>query len=163
MTNAQPKNKMLVIIIAILLIANIATLSFFLLNRNERQKAGRTDRKGQITEFLKKNVGFSDEQLSRYDTLSRQHRSKMRMILDSLGPGREDIFRNVASQSFSDSAISAAAAAIADQQKAFETKMLRHLKDIRNICTPAQQQVFDTGFYKIISRRGDPKKDKKTD
>jgi hypothetical protein len=158
--NTQPKNKILIIIIGFLLIANIVTLSLFFMNKNDRGRSGRPDKKAQITAFLKKEVGFTPDQLVRYDTLSKEHRSKMRSTFDDMAAGREDIFKQLASQQFSDSAVDNAAKAIAEQQKGFEILMLRHLNDIRNICTPAQQSVFDTGFYKIISKRGDGRKDK---
>jgi Spy/CpxP family protein refolding chaperone len=124
-------------------------------------KSGRQDRQAQITTFLKKNVGFTQDQLGRYDTISSENRSKMKVVFDEIAVGREDIFRKLASQEYSDSAIVIAANAIAEQQKAFEIKMLFHLKDIRNICTPVQQAVFDTGFYKIISKRSDGRNNKK--
>jgi capsular polysaccharide biosynthesis protein len=156
--NTQPKNKMLIIIIAILLIANIVTLSLLLLNKNSR--GSRPDRKAQLTAFLKNDVGFSADQVARYDTISKSHRAKLKSIFDNMSMERENIFKEVASQNFSDSGINIAAKSIAAQQMVFETEMLFHLKDIRNICTPAQRPVFDTGFYKIIAKRGDGRKAK---
>jgi Spy/CpxP family protein refolding chaperone len=158
--DTQPKNKVLIILIGILLIANIVTLTLFLMNKNEPGRSGRADRKAQIINFLKKDVGFTESQLNRYDTLSKEHRAATKEIFDDIAADRENVFKQLASQQFSDSAIDIAVNAIAGQQKTFELKMLRHLKDIRNICTPAQQAVFDTGFYKIIAKRGEGRKDK---
>lgn len=156
--NTQPKNKILIIIIGILLIANIISLSLLLVNKKEYSKTGRTDKKAQVTAFLKKEVGFTPDQLVHYDTLSKEHRSKMKSIFEDMSAGRENIFRQLALQQFSDSAMGIAANAIANQQKGFEIIMLHHLKDIRNICTPVQQPVFDKGFYKIIVKRGEGRK-----
>ena len=158
--STQQKNKILIIIIGILLVANIVTLSFFLLKKNDHGRSGRPDKKAQVTAFLTKEIGFTKDQLNSYDTISDEHRSKMRSTFDDMSADREDIFQKLASQQFSDSAIQVAAKAIAEQQEGFETMMLRHLKDIRNICTPAQRAIFDTGFYKIIAKRGEGKKDK---
>lgn len=155
MTNIQSKNKILIIFIGILLIANIGLVSFFLLNKKEQSKSLRQDKKEQVIAYLKKEVGFTDEQLSRYDTLSKAHRAKMKSIFDDMATGREAIFKQLASQSFTDSAINVTARSIAERQIMFEMLMLRHLKNIRDICTPSQQAVFDTGFYKIISKRGE--------
>jgi len=155
--NAQPRNKVLIIIIGILLIANIATLSFFLLNKKDRP--ARSDRKAQITAFLKNDVGFTNTQLNLYDTLSKEHRASLKGMLDEISFGRENILKELASREFSDSGMDIAVKKIEDYQNDFEMKMLRHLKDIRNICTPAQKPVFDAGFYKIIARRGEGRKD----
>ena len=148
--STQQKNKILIIIIGILLIANIVTLSFFLLKKNDHGRSGRPDKKAQIAAFLKKEVGFTGTQLNDYDTLSATHRPKMKSVFDNMATGREAIFQKLASQSFSASAIDIAANAIADQQKEFEVIMLYHLKDIRNICTPAQQAVFDTDRKSVV-------------
>jgi len=156
--STQSKNKTLVLIIGILLIANIATLSFFLLNKCGGNRGGRPDKKAMITNFLKKDVGFSAEQLSRYDTLSKQHRSEMKAAFDNMAAGREDIFKKLASQEFSDSALDHAAGDITGQQRSFESMMLHHLKEIRDICSPSQKMIFDTGFYKVISKRGEGRK-----
>ena len=156
--NTQSKNKTLIIIIGILLIANIATLSFFLMNKHKGGMHGHPDKREMITAYLKKDVGFTPQQLDVYDTMSKEHRSAMRTAFDDMAIHREEIFRQLALQGFSDSALDNAAAAIAIQQKSFELMMLHHLKDIRNICSPAQRPVFDTGFYKIISKRGEGRK-----
>lgn len=158
--STQQKNKTLILIIGILLIANIATLSFFLINKgnNMKQGGGHQDRKEMINNFLKNNVGFTAEQLNQYDTMSKQHRAEMKAAFDNMSNGREDIFKKLASQEFNDSSLNNAAGAISAQQLSFETMMLHHLKDIRNICTPAEKLVFDTGFYKLISKRGEGRK-----
>ena len=158
--NTQPRNKILIIIIGILLIANIVTLSFLLMNKNDG-RSGRQDKRTQLAAFLKNEVGFTESQLTSYDSISKIHKANMKSGFDEIATGREGIFKQVASQSFSDSAIELAANSIIGQQKAFEIKMLHNLKEIRNLCTPAQQQVFDTGFYKIISKRGDRKDNRK--
>ena len=156
--DTQPRNKILVIIIAILLIANIATLSFFLMNKKDNPRQGRQDKKAIISNYLKNNVGFTAEQLGKYDTMSRTHRAAMRARFDDMSSGRENIFRELAAQEFNDTALGNAATAITAQQLLFETMMLHHLKDIRSICTAAQKPLFDSGFYKIISKRGEGRK-----
>ena len=157
--NTQPKNKILIIIIGILLIANIVTLSILLMNKNSQSKFGRTDRRAQITNFLKNNVHFNQQQLDLYDTLSNRQRTGMKNVYEEMAAGRENILKQLALQSFSDSAMSTAAITITEQQKGFELNMLQNLKEIRNICTPEQQKIFDTGFYRIISKRGSGRKD----
>ena len=67
---------------------------------------------------------------------------------------RERVFKDLALNDFKDSAIEVAAVNISSQQKEFELLMLRHMNNIRSICTAEQRPVFDSGFYKIISKRG---------
>jgi len=152
--NKQPQNKILILIIGILLVANIATLTFFLLNTGEKPVAAKNDRKAMITNFLQKEVGFTKDQMSRYDTMSKLHRQEMRKSFDGMSAQRERVFKELAIRDFHDSAIHVAASEISSQQKEFELLMLRHMNNIRSICTPEQRPAFDSGFYKIISKRG---------
>ncbi len=152
--NKQPQNKILILIIGILLAANIATLTFFLMNTGEKTSSAKYDRKGMIMNFLEKEVGFSKEQMSRYEEMSKLHRQEMRKSFDGMSTQRERVFKDLAINNFNDSAIQVAAGDISSQQKEFELLMLRHMNGIRSICTPEQRPAFDSGFYKIISKRG---------
>ena len=152
--NKQPQNKILILIIGILLLANIATLSFFMMKTSDKPKTARLDKKAMISSFLQQEVRFTKEQMNRYDTMSKQHRLEMRQSFDGMSAQREQIFKKLASNDFTDSAIQFAAGDISNQQKDFELLMLRHLDAIRSICTAVQRPKFDSGFYKIISKRG---------
>ena len=154
MIKNQPRNKILILIISILLFANIATLSFFMVNKCEKPKQAKYERREMIMSFLQKDVGFSKEQMDRYDTMSKLHRQEMRKSFDGISAQRERVFKELAIRDFHDSAIHVAADEISNQQKEFELLMLRHMNGIRSICTPEQRATFDSGFYKIISKRG---------
>lgn len=158
--NTQPKNKILVIIICILLIANL-TILYFLFNKEDHKKSQRSGRKENITSFLKKEVGFNERQLALFDSLAKENRAEVRTIFDEMASTRESAFKHLARQSFSDSAIKFTASELSNRQKKVEERMLQHLKIIRNICTPGQLPVFDSGFYKIIGRKGDVNSGKK--
>lgn len=152
--NNQPRNKILILIIGILLLANIATLSFFLVNRCDKPKQVKYERREMVMRFLQKEVGFSKEQMGRYEEMSKLHREEMRKSFDGMSAQRERVFKGLALADFTDSAIQVAAGDISSQQKEFELLMLRHMNNIRSICTPEQRATFDSGFYKIISKRG---------
>jgi Na+-transporting NADH:ubiquinone oxidoreductase subunit NqrC len=159
--NEQPKSKVLIIIIGILLIANLIMLSIFFIGKPGKTKTARPDKQAYINSYLKNEIGFTDEQFARYDSLGNNHRTEARSQMNALSEQRKNIFKDLALRSFTDSAVDHAAALIAEQQKIFEIKVIRHIKDIRNICTPAQLPRFDTGFYKIIGKRGERSQENK--
>ena len=68
MTNIQNQKKVLIVIIAILLIANVAMLAFFL-QKKEPEKPRRPDRKTVIANFLKNDLGFNQQQFDWYKKL----------------------------------------------------------------------------------------------
>jgi hypothetical protein len=153
--NEHPKSKTLLIIIGILLVANIVMLAFFLMDKPEHNKTERTDKKTYIANYLKKDIGFSDKQLVEYDTISNRQRAEMKLLYDQIRKKKEQIFRQLVPMNFSDSAIEMATVEITNEQRIFERKMLQHLREIRNLCDPAQIARFDTGFYKIIGKRSE--------
>lgn len=161
MNDQTGRNKTLVIIIAILLIANIATMTLFLLNRNGHGNE-RNDRKNSMRTFLQKDLHFSDVQLTSFDTLKEQHRRSVKPLFDSIRSQKVLVLKNLGNSHFADSLLENAATSAAANQKTLELSLLKHIAEIRSICTPAQLPAFDSGFYKIMSRPpGDDKKKEK--
>jgi Spy/CpxP family protein refolding chaperone len=155
--STQPRNKILIILIGILLATNIILVSLFLLDRTEKKQ----ERRSPMGQYLAKEVGFTDKQMVQFDTIKAQHRRQVKELFDDIRNRREASFKAIGANGFGDSAILNAATFSASQQQQLEVMMLKHIKDIRNICTPAQQKQFDTGFYKVMTRpRNDDKKDK---
>ena len=145
----QSTNKILIAAVVILLITNIALLSLFLLNRPEGRK---TERKSALSNYLKNDIGFTNAQMVELDTIKNQHRREVKQMFDVMKNLKEENFRHIGQEGFSDSAIGVAATFSANQQKQLELLMLNHLKTIRNICTPQQRAKFDTGFYRVMQR-----------
>jgi hypothetical protein len=158
--NDQPKSKVLIIIIGSLLIANIVLIAFLLMNYKQKEKRDRGDKNAYVVDYLQNEVGFTKEQLGKYDSLSKYHREQVKSIFKEISENRKIILLNLASADFSDSAINSAANSIHERQRTLELNMLKHLKEIRDICTKEQRQRFDTGFYKIFGRRGETYKRK---
>jgi periplasmic protein CpxP/Spy len=157
--NPQSKNKILLIIIGVLLATNLVLVSFFIFNNEALKKPVRGNRKAMISTFLQKEIGFNQQQLQQYNVLYEQHRSKIKPMYDAARIEKENAFKKLGIDNFSDSSIFIAVATNTDKQKEIETTMFKYFKDIRMLCTPAQQPAFDSLFYKMLSRRnGDKKK-----
>jgi Spy/CpxP family protein refolding chaperone len=150
------KNKILLITVAILLLTNFVML-FLFLNKGPEKRGLHGGRDGMLTEFLKNDVGFNPQQLQQYDTLSKQHREKLKASFDEIRNSRSDLFKELGKNAFSDSAINMAADKSASIQKQMEISMMTHIREIRNLCTPGQQPKFDSLFYKVWNRKRDDK------
>ncbi len=149
MRTENPSNKIFIIVIALLLIANIGTLTLLL---TADKKNDYDDRKTSMRNYLKNEIGFSDAQLIAFDTVKSQHRAEVKPMFEEMRTRKQLNLRNIGAQNFSDGSIIMAADYAAAQQEKLEMKMLSQLKIIRNLCTPQQRTIFDTGFYKIMSR-----------
>lgn len=154
MMEKQNNNKVLISIIAILLVSNIAILTFFLMKKDGGRMEKRPDRKAMIADFLKKEIGFSEAQLQQYDTLSDRHRESVKKMFESLRSSKDKQFKQLTAGDFSDSIINNVADQSAASQKTMELQMFNHLKNIRTLCTPEQLPKFDSLFVKILNRRG---------
>lgn len=150
MKTENPSNKIFIIVIALLLVANIVTLSILLTDK----KSDNDDRKNSMRNYLKNEIGFSDAQLIAFDTVKINHKAEIKPMFDEMRTHKQLNLKNIGAQNFSDSSIINATEYAAAQQKNLELKMLNHLKVIRNLCTPQQRAIFDTGFYKMMSRPG---------
>ena len=158
MINNQNKSKIFLLIIAILLVANIAMLSFFLQKKEPEKVNRRPDRKAMIANFLKDEIGFTTQQLAQYDSLSNQQQEKMKALFDTMRNNKTQQFKQLAAGNFTDSAINIVADQSAAAQKIMEVQMFNHIKAVRQLCTQQQQPAFDSLFVKVFSRRWDARK-----
>lgn len=153
MTSQNSTSRIFIITIALLLIANLVTLSLLFTSKKTNETTNNNDdRKNILRNYLKQEVGFTDAQLVQYDTLKSKQRSQVKLMYDSMRMMKQQNIKRIGNTAFNDSAILSAASATAIEQERIEITMLQNLKAIRAICTPTQQQVFDTGIYKIMSK-----------
>ena len=154
MINTQNRNKIFLAIIVMLVIVNIALVSFFLLKKDSGRRDKHEDRKAMIAGFLKNEIGFSAAQLQQYDTLSSRHRDNIKSMFDSLRSSKDRQFKQLAAGNFTDSVLNSVADQSAVSQKTMELQMFNHLKSIRSLCTPGQLPKFDSLFVKVLNKRG---------
>jgi len=159
MISNQNRSKVFLVIIAILLITNIAMLGIFLQKKTpDKQPNDRPDKKAYILNLLKEEIGFNQQQLVEYDTLSNRHRQKMGRLYDSMRNNKRPQFKQLAALDFSDSAISSVANQSTAAQKIIELNMFSHIKNIRQLCTPEQLPKFDSLFIKVFNWREELRK-----
>ena len=144
----NPSNKIFIIVIALLLIANIVTLTLLLGNK----KNDYDDRRNSMRNYLKNEIGFAAAQLTFFDSVKARQRVEVKPMFDEMRTGKQLNLKSIGVENFSDSSIANATEYAATQQKMLEMTMLNHLKEIRNLCDPQQRTIFDTGFYKVMSR-----------
>ena len=158
MINTQNRSKVFLVIIAILLIANIAMLVFFLQKKEPGRQADRRDKRAFIANLLQKEIGFDQQQLSQYDTLSNQHREAIGKLFENIRDKKTAQFKQLAAVNFNDTAISRVAAQSAVSQEPIEVNMFNHIKSIRLLCTPEQLPKFDSLFVKVFNWRQEARK-----
>ena len=149
----EPKNKILLIIIGVLLITNVVLVTFLLINKPFLKKGMRGDRSTMIAAFLQNEIGFDQHQLKLYDSLNVPNRTKVKAMFDILKSEKENEFKQLTIDNFSDTAIFKTANNISAKQKEIEIVLYKHYKEIRNICSPNQLPKFDSLFYKVLNKK----------
>lgn len=147
------KSKFLLLIIAVLLLANITSLFIFFNNRKCRHEAKPpVDRKEIMTKYLTEELKFDPVQMKTFDSLSAQHKLATDPLFETLREEKEKRLRFLTDNNYSDSALLQAVNRSAEKQKNLDLKMLEHIRNVRSICTDNQKNIFDTGFYKMMKK-----------
>ncbi len=86
-------NKVLLFIVAILLLANIAILFYFLWMREPSRRPPHGDhQKSPMTEFLQTSVGFNAEQLSAFETMRQKHRLILKPLFEDIRKAKVEFY-----------------------------------------------------------------------
>ena len=140
--------KIFITVIALLLIANVVTLTMLFMGKKPEQD----DRRNAMRNYLKTDVGFTEIQLKQYDSIKTLHKLEAKTYFDSLRESKQANLKIIGAAGFNDTVLQKAANKAAVTQQTVELNMLQHLKSIRNLCTAAQLIVFDTSFYKVMAK-----------
>jgi hypothetical protein len=146
------KNKILILLVGILLLANIIMLSFWLFKpkSHNSSNSGNKNPKGMVSGFLKKDLNFTDDQLKRFDTLRSAHFEAIKPFYRELNNSKEVLF----SQAYSSdsSAIDSLASEVGKHQAEIDKKFLNHFRQIRALCTEEQKPAFDSLFPGLVKK-----------
>lgn len=158
------KNKVLVSIIAILLVANIALLLFLIVGMKKPDPVAPSKPQHATIPFLQDKIGFNDQQISEFNKLKELHRVKINPLFEDLRVSKDQYFslvKDSRSKAYTDSL----AALIGEKQRDLDIQLFITVRDIRNLCTPEQQVKFDSLLpkiaYKMVGhiRRTNPPED----
>lgn len=147
--NQFSRNKVLLSIIAILLITNLVMLYFFL----QMQRHHDHDKKRPgFTEKLKREVGFTPEQMSVYEPKKKIFWKGVRERFDEIKTTKVHFYNQMYDSLIPDSVLESKAEVIGKQQKELDLHVIRHFREVRKMCTPKQLPKFDSLLPPIIER-----------
>ncbi len=146
-------NKVLLFIVAILLLANIAILVYFLEMREPLRRNSRGDRlKSPITEFLRTEIGFNKDQMAAFDKIRQKHRQTMKPLFEDTKAAKVQFYGYLTNTAVSDSVLNARALIIGEKQKLLDLQTFQNYKEIRTLCTARQQLKYDSLIVNEISK-----------
>ena len=161
-----PRQKWLLVLVAILLLTNIATLSIYWFKKPApdsgpgREGGNREKRMGQ---FMVDQLKFDTTQATTYWKLRDSMISIQKPVMDSIRNAKKRFFDLLNQSETTDSALIAHSNEIAELQKRLDLVTFRHFKKVRAICRPDQLQKFDTVIKEIVNRMTPFRRNKQVD
>jgi len=167
---AAPRNRIYVLLIAILLVSNLAMVAFFVLNRQQRPKRENNSPRSYMEQSLKSEVGFTDDQIKRFDTMADGHRKAVRRLFEDLNRTKENFYKMLSQGNVPDSTLKTAASEIGRKQETLDLAIFSHFQSIRSLATPEQLPKLDSVLQRVVKRMiapprrpGDKKQDSSRD
>ena len=158
------RNKPLIFIIAVLLLTNIAVLSYFLWFKKPAEPRRGDGGRGIETQ-LQNDVGFNEDQLVQYRQLRDEQKKALKPMFEDIRKAKDSLFSMI-SVNVSDSVVNSLADAIAQKQKTIDLRMFNHFKKIRDLCKPDQLAKYDSLVMRLMKKMGKPprrEQDRKND
>ena len=144
-------NKVLVFVIAVLLLSNIAMLYFFL--RTGSGEKPKKDSGGGMRAYmiktLRDSVGFTDEQITKYEALSDKHKEAIKPLFEEMTKAKDSLYKLLLKQP-SDSLVSHYLGMIGEKQKAIDQRIFNHFIALKEICTAEQRPRYDSAIQRVI-------------
>ena len=145
------RNRTLFFILIISLLANIVMLAYFGWIRESFHHGPRNWPNSPISVFLKKDIGFTDQQMEAYNKLRLQNRQKMKPLFEEVRQAKVGFYEHLDDQQVNDSLLDAAAAQVGEKQKALDLQTLKNFRQLRDLCTEDQKRRYDSLITGVIN------------
>ena len=149
------KQKILLATIVLLLIVNIATLTFLWMQY--KQPAGAPSGMA-ARDFIVKEVGLTPLQQQQYDSLRKIHRKSVRWLNDENRRLHDQMFENVGSTSIDSIMLDSMAYKLSQNEVKRQKATLYHFRELRKILTVEQQSKFDNILKEALKIIGRPER-----
>jgi periplasmic protein CpxP/Spy len=153
--NRPPRQKWLLILVAILLLTNIATLSIYWFKKPDHEGGPGRDggnREKKMGQFMVDQLKFDATQEAIYWKLRDSMMVIQKPVMDSIRNAKKRFFDLLNQSETTDSMLMTHSNEIAEMQKKLDIVTFRHFQKVRAICRPDQLQKFDTVIKEIVNR-----------
>ena len=153
--NRPPRQRWLLVLVAILLLTNIATLSIYWFKKPGRDGGPGHDpgnREKRMGQFMVDQMKFDATQEATYWKLRDSMINTQRPVMDSIRTAKTRFFDLLNQNNVNDSELYNRSNEVAALQKKLDLATFRHFQNVRALCRPDQLEKFDTVIKEIVSR-----------
>jgi len=151
-----PRQRWLLVLVAILLLTNIATLSIYWFKKPVHDGGPGRDPGKRMGQFMVDQMKFDAGQEAAYWKLRDSMITIQRPVMDSIRNAKKSFFDLLNQPNATDSALISRSNEIAYLQKKLDLVTFRHFQNVRALCRPDQLEKFDTVIKEIVNRMTNP-------
>jgi periplasmic protein CpxP/Spy len=151
--NPASKNKLLLWLIALLVVANIASITLFWLGKGKQP----AQPKGTPNEFLVKELKLDTKQQEQLELLVKDHRQAAEQLRAKTREAKETFFDLLKQSTITDSIKKVTAKKVSVSTEELDLLTLEHFQKVRAICTPEQQKKFDEIIHELTRMMAQPR------
>lgn len=148
------KNKLLIGLLVLLLLANIVTIAFFWLGRPKHPAPGFAQ---SPATYLVKELNLNSTQEQQFMELVKEHQQHAEALRQQIKAAKDKFFKLLQQPSVSDSEKIRAVKSISSITEQLDLVTFDHFKKVRAICNPQQQQKFDSIIQEVLQMVGRPR------
>lgn len=150
------KQKILIATIVILVVINLATLSFMWFSKSGGSKRYRTDSRNRTEMILERRLKLSEDQVEAFREAREEHFKETTPIMESIHANRVK-FNNTNSYELEENEIKLLADSIGVLTAQLERYNFEHMQELRAICNENQKKRFDAITKKMFEHGARPK------
>jgi Spy/CpxP family protein refolding chaperone len=143
------QNRFLVLLVAILLLANLSLMLYFFAFRHKDEGGKMPPR---VSDFVQKELGFTPDQTRKFQQLRDQHKEDIKPVLEDIKRLKDSLYNLLKSPQTNDSAAAALSNRIGEKQKEWELLIFHHFQKVRAICDSSQLPKFDSLVHQMVNR-----------
>ena len=144
------QNKLLVLLVAILLVANLGLMLYFFGFRHA-QRTGEFPAR-PVTDFIQKQLGFNPDQAARFQQLRDQHKAEVKPVIDEIKKLKDSLYSLLQKPQLNDTLAVNLIDKIGEKQKEWGLMIFHHFQKVRAICDSSQLPKFDTLVHRMVTR-----------
>ena len=142
------QNKFLVLLVAILLVANLCLMLYFFVFKDRHEP----ERSRPVSDYMQRELGLNPEQTEKFKQLRDEHRAAVKPVVDDMKRLKESLYKLLQDPQANDSSARAIAEQIGDKQEEWEILIFHHFEKVRAICDSSQLPKLDTMVHKLINK-----------
>lgn len=153
MSTGSKKNKTLLLLVVILLLSNLGLLLYFFAWKKPGYKNGGGPRgEFAIVDFMKKEIGFTEEQTKQFKALHEANRDSLKILGENIRKAKTELYSLLQQGNTPDSLINSTAEKMSQYQKRMEISMFYHFQKVRAICNTEQKIKLDSLVNRMNNR-----------